>query len=196
VVARITTTMNQILDNKERRFVGLATANVPELVDSAVLERWHIIYVPIPDENGVRAILAHKLGLTLSAEPIDDVVEVVVAAMRGDFLKVTIAGQTRDYQRLDLLSGRKVTKAVEQAAETAAVRDADFGLRRPTGVCAEDIIASLTTQFENVGRSISPHNAASHLPLTIEEAQQVTHIHVVRRDTCRASATSFARVMN
>jgi ATP-dependent 26S proteasome regulatory subunit len=193
VTTRITTTMNQILDDRERNWLPIATANLPDLIDASTLDRWHVIQVPVPSEAGIRAILQNKLDQTITARPPEEISEAVVGAMRGDFIKATIAGQIRTFERLSLLTGRKIMKAVEQAAEGAAVRDHASGITYPSGVAAEDIITALQAQFDALGRSIAPKNAVAHLPLSLEEGEHLTNIHVVPRQTRSAAAARFVR---
>jgi len=191
VTTRVTATMNEILDDPERTWIPLATANCSEIADAATLSRWHVIEVHPPSESGVRAILELKLGDTHLAEPVDQLCDVVLADMRTDFLKVTVAGQVETYQHIGLMTGRRIGKAVEQASEAAAMRDRRFGGNNGGGVTAADVTRALLADLASVGKALVPQNAASHLPLSLERAQQVSHIHVVPQEASVAPDRDF-----
>lgn len=190
---RVTSMMNQILDDRQRNWIPLATANCPEIADPATVSRWWVFEVGPPAESGVRAILKLKLSSRAVAEPVDDICDKVMAAMREDFLKVTIAGQVRTWQRLDLLTGRRIAKAVEEAAEEAAARDERFGAGRPSGLTAADVIDAMHAEFDALAKAIVPQNVSSYAPLSLEETQQVSHVHVVPRPTAEVRRYAFIR---
>jgi ATP-dependent 26S proteasome regulatory subunit len=195
VTHRVTATMNEVLDDPERTWIPLATANCAEIADAATTNRWHIIEVRPPSESGVRKILALKLSDTVLGQSMDELCDTVIADMRRDLLKVTIAGQVRTFQNIDLMTGRRITKAVEAASEVSALRDREFGGRRFGGVTAADVTRALLAEFASLAKCIVPQTAGSHLPISLEESQQVSHVHVVRDETADVSGgTEFIRV--
>lgn len=196
--SRIQGTLLQRLDANSRRFgerliIVLATTNLPQLLDSAMLRRLGgtVERFGRLSRNGCAAVLEkHLAGLPLpeaygsdAAHRERHVIRETLAWLYGmagddpDLVEVTYVGSAIPtiFRRRALLTGGLIDRSVQQAAQTACRRE--FDVADEQGITCDLLIEAFDKQIRAIVEQLTEQNVGHHL--TLPHGVRVAHVRAL-----------------